>query len=348
MPVRPRAVAQMEARPLQLASCRVKSNGRIYFVEVVRLTDGPLPGNVKCMSRFTFGAWCWLMAPAALLGQSRPVPGRDLLDFPIGSMAEARPLASELGAGLWNPASIAMPAGDRLRLGVVALNSPQDQAVTGSSFTAATALPRGVTVSLSATRMSVADLLRTETDPQSIGGEIPYNTTVYSASAALRRGPAVFGAAVRYRSGVDDIQRGGAVALDGGVIVDRVLGTPLRVAGSTFLFSPTRRGLEPATFLAAADVPLVHGDSTWEIRSGYSVTNTEARSHEGYLFASARYGQIDARGGLAQSTDFGNTTRRVRLGMGLHYARYSVGIAREDSGAGIGATYQFLLTTVFR
>ncbi len=327
---------------------RLKSNGRRYFVEVVRLTDSATPDNVKCMSHLTFAAWSWLLAPAALLGQARTVPGRDLLDFPIGSMAEARSLAHQLGGGLWNPASMALPAGDRLQLGVAALNSPQDQGVTGSAFTAATTLPRGLTVSVSATHMSVTDLIRTETDPQSIGGEIPYNTTVYSGGAALTRGNTAFGLAVRYRSGTDDLQHGGVAAVDGGFVADRVLGTPVRLAASTFLFSPTRRGLEPATFLAAADVPVLHGDTTWVIRSGYSITSTEARSHEGYLFATARYRQIDARGGLAQSTEFGSTTRRLRLGMGLHYARYSVGIAREDSGAGLGATYQFLLTTVFR
>jgi hypothetical protein len=36
------------------------------------------------------------------------------------------------------------------------------------------------------------------------------------------------------------------------------------------------------------------------------------------------------------------------LGLGLRYARYLVGVAREEGTAGLGSTYQFLLTTVFR
>ena len=39
-------------------------------------------------------------------------------------------------------------------------------------------------------------------------------------------------------------------------------------------------------------------------------------------------------------------TSRLRLGLGLHYSHYLVGVAREDGTAGLGANYQFLLTTV--
>ena len=130
-------------------------------------------------------------------------------------------------------------------------------------------------------------------------------------------------------------------------MLDRLFGTPVRLGASTFLLSPARKS-ESTTFLIGADAPLLPTDSIWALRGGISVQHTEARGHEEYLFATARYRGIDASIGLSQSTVFGNVNRRLRIGLGLHYARYGVAIAREDGAAGIGASNQFLLTSAFR
>ena len=88
----------------------------------------------------------------------------------------------------------------------------------------------------------------------------------------------------------------------------------------------------------------MHLDSTLVIRAGYSVTATTHRGNETYPFATATYRQLDLSGGMSDTREFGNFDRRWRLGLGLHRAGYTVAIGREQSGAGLGASYQFLLT----
>jgi hypothetical protein len=45
---------------------------------------------------------------------------------------------------------------------------------------------------------------------------------------------------------------------------------------------------------------------------------------------------------------FGNRDKRWRLGVGVRYAGYTAAIGREDGAAGIGGSYQFLLTRVIK
>jgi hypothetical protein len=169
---------------------------------------------------------------------------------------------------------------------------------------------------------------------------------VLSAGAATIRGNTSLGLAARYRWGSLDTDHSGAFSLDGGAIVDRVAGTPVRVALSTFLLSPSP-SKEDATYLVAADVPVYRRDSTVVVRGGYSRTQTESRGHEDYVFGTSTYRQVDLSAGLAQATIFGHTNRRMRLGFGLHYAGYTVAIGRDDGAAGFPASYQFLFTRVF-
>src|SRR4051812_32923541 len=51
------------------------------------------------------------------------VPGRDLLDFPLGALAEPPVIASS-DVALWNPANIIPAAGNRGRVGFAALQTP--------------------------------------------------------------------------------------------------------------------------------------------------------------------------------------------------------------------------------
>jgi hypothetical protein len=297
------------------------------------------------MSRLTFAA-LWLTVLAGAAG-AQQVPGRDLFEFPLGLTAEAAPLSTQMIGSLWNPAASVLHGADRAMIGFAGLNTPQDQGVRADMIAGAFRLPDEITGSLSFAETSVADILQTETDPQTLGGEIPYGSMLVSAGAATTRGPVSFGLAARYRWGTLDQSSAGAFALDAGAIVDDVLGTPVRVALSTFLFSPSPAQSEP-TYMAAADAPLMKRDSTFALRAGYSYSQTDQRGHEGYLFTTATYGCLDASGGLARTTSFGNSSQRLRLGLALNYARYTVAIGREDGAAGFGATYQFLLTAKYR
>jgi hypothetical protein len=99
--------------------------------------------------------------------------------------------------------------------------------------------------------------------------------------------------------------------------------------------------------LFAVDAPVIRRDSTTELRGGYGISRTHRRETEHYTFVSGRMSAVDAQVGLARTVAYGTYVDAMRLGLGLRYARYRIAIAREDSPVGIGASYQFLLSSVF-
>ncbi|MEP6493596.1 MAG: hypothetical protein ABJF01_13005 [bacterium] len=297
------------------------------------------------MSRFIFAALASFVPAAVAAAQH--VPGRDLLEFPLGLTAEAAPLSSQMTGGLWNPASIAIRSPTRGEIGFAGLTTPQEQGVKLEAVAAAYRFRPNLTASLSYAQASVSDIFRTDTDPNSIGDEIPYETMLISAAAAYTRGNLTLGTALRYRYGTVISDHGSAVGLDGGAILDRVARTPLRIAVSTFLLTPSRTANE-ATYLAAADIPVFQRDSSFVVRGGYSISHTEGRGREDYVFGTSSYRQLDISGGVSTMTLFGNMSRRTRLGFGLRFAGYMVGVGREDGAAGISASYQFLVKRTFR
>jgi hypothetical protein len=301
------------------------------------------------MSRFIFAALTSVAVITAICAvtaseaHAQRVAGRDLLDFPLGLLAEAPALSGQMAGGLWNPATSALSPTTRAAFGFAGLTTPQELGVKLDMLGGALKLKPNVTGSVSIAQASVSDILRTETDPQSIGAEIPYSTTVLSVGAATTRKNATFGVSARYRWGTADADHSGAFALDGGIVVDRVARTPIRVAMSTFLFNPSSSSDE-ASYFAAADVPVLRLDTTLVVRGGYSIAKTEGRGHEHYAFGTATYRQFDLSSGLSTSSEFGNTTHTWRLGFGLRRAGYNVAMARENGGGGLGASYQFILT----
>jgi hypothetical protein len=303
------------------------------------------------MSRFTFAAVASALLSASAAAQK--VPARDLFEFPLGLLADAPALSTRMPASLWNPASRASDSTSRADIGLAGLTTPQNQGVQLGMIGAEYRIRPQFSAAMSFAQASVSDILRTETDPQSIGGEIPYGTSLFSAGLALTNRPLAigtqtlgtwsFGAAARYRWATVDDDHGGAFSLDAGVIGDHLLGTPLRGAVSTFLFSPDRSA-DAATFMAAVDAPVYRRDSSLTVRLGYSLSQTQARGRDDYVFTSVDHRWFNVSGGFDWSTAFGSRDRRFRLAIGLRYASYVIAVGREDGDAGIGASYQFLLT----
>ena len=306
---------------------------------MISLTIDASTANLNFMSRFIFAALgvLWVRGAAA-----QQVPARDLLEFPLGLAAEAAGLSSRMPAALWNPAATALPRTTRAEFGFAGLTTPQDQGVQVDMIGASYRIRR-VTTALSYVQASVNDIIRTVSDPQSMPGEISYGTTVISGGAATTWRDVSLGAAARYRRGTLDANGHGALSIDGGLIVNRVARTPARISLSTFLFSPWR-SREVTTYLIAADAPLVKRDSSFQLVGGYSWAQTESRGRDQYLSANATYRRFEAGVGVLQSTDFGESARRVRLGLGLHYADYALSLAREEGAGGFGASYQFVFT----
>jgi len=75
------------------------------------------------MPRFIFAALIPLVVGQAAAAQ---LSGRDLLEFPLGLVAEAPPLSTRMTASLWNPAASALSAPDRGAFGVAGLTTPKE------------------------------------------------------------------------------------------------------------------------------------------------------------------------------------------------------------------------------
>jgi hypothetical protein len=310
------------------------------------LTPSVLRGNLKSMRRLIFAALLPIATPLAQAhGQ---VPGRDLLDFPIGTLAEGSALAGALGDGFRNPATAVLLPGERARFSAGALSSPADIGLTSQSLAVSAAILTDVTATVSIVRAAVEGIFRTATDPQS-NGEVPYNTFVVSAGLSRRENSHFSGGvALRYRTGALDMERRNAIGLDGGVVVKVLPELDGRVGASSFLWTPTGSARERMTLNVAGDLRVVGPDSVTEVRSGISWTHTREHTEESALLLSARLRPVEARASVGRITAFGDSRWNARLGLGLHYGRFAVSVVREDSGNDLAVSYQFALTAVMR
>jgi hypothetical protein len=282
-------------------------------------------------------------------GEGQRVPGRDLLHYPVGTLAEAPALALDTGDGFQNPAAIRLGDSTHLRGTAVALNTGTDRGVSAQLAAVSVALPQRITVGLSAARAAIDGIGRTVSDPQPIGRDIPYSTFVLSLSGARESLDHVTsGIALRYRTGQVDGDRRSTFGLDGGVLVDRVFGYDVRLGVSSFLWGPGAGDSKDASFSGAADARVIGADSMRQARVGYSYTAADGASEGHYVFASGRYARWIVRAGIARTSLFGANDTALRLALGLRYARYTVGLSREESAGGFDPTYQFVLSGVFR
>ena len=272
-----------------------------------------------------------------------------MLQYPLGTLAEAPALAVESGDGFQNPAAIRLPDGTRYRGTVVALNTGTDRAVSAQLAAIAFGLPQRITVAFSAARAAINGIGHTISDPQVIGRDIPYSTLVLSLTGARRSLDFVTsGVALRYRTGEVAGMRRSTFGLDGGVLVERIFGYDARIGVSSFMWGPGAGDGNDASFSTAADARVVGPDSTRQARVGYSYTFDDGASASHYVFASGRYSRWIARAGVAHTSAFGSSDTALRLAVALRYARYTVGLSREESAGGFDPTYQFVLSGIFR
>lgn len=283
-----------------------------------------------------------VLTPAIVAAQS--VPARDLLDFPLATMAEPPALANGVAGGLRNPASGPQ---EGFRVSAAAFNTPTEQAVAAYLVGASFAIRPSLTGSVTAVRAAIGDILRTSDtpntqDPDQPDVEIPYSTTLTSAGLAGTWRGATVGIALRYRVGQADATRVGATSVDVGARLDQPGGLPIELAASTFLLSARER----SAFQLAGEATVVERTSL-AARAGYSFTTSPGAGAEHFASGAVRYGRLEGRGGVVRSVGRIATTHRLRVGVGLHYARYLVAVAREEHGAGLGPAYQFALTSTY-
>ena len=296
------------------------------------------------MRRLIFAALVHVGALRAAHAQR--VPARDLLDLPVGTLAEPAALATTVGDGFWNPATVALPVGIRARGAISALTTSAAQGVGAQTLSAAVSVAAHTTVGLGVVRATLRDLQRTSTDPQTLG-DIAYNTTVASASVAREWRWLVAGAALRYRTGELDTRRRDALGVDAGAVGRVPLGNDWRVAVASYLWTFGNRGDRPA-LTAATDVRLAGTRESHELRAGYSIVATRDLGRDDYAHLDGRVGRLTIRGGVLRAATYDIVTWGSRLGLGLQHARYLVGISREERETGLPPSYQFTLTTSFK
>ena len=302
--------------------------------------------TLKDMRRkFLCGLAAALWGPALV---AQPVPARDLWQFPLGAVLEPAVLAAEGGTGHWNPANVAMPANSRLRVGVAWLPAAANQGVDGQLIGVAWRRASGTTVGLSVARSAVNGLIRTDTDPTSIG-TINYNSTVVSATVARRVIPHLtLGVAARYREGRTDELTRSAIAGDLGVIIDSLGKHQIRFAMSSFLWRPGQERDDRPIFLAGVDARLVTRPKFPDVRLGYMRNAISGGAREHGPFLSARSGALELQTALVVTTVYGDRDVRARTGLALHFAQYAVGIGREEGVGGLQPLYQFTLSSVVK
>ena len=307
----------------------------------LRLVPSPcLAGAVACAALWT------VCGTAPLAGQA--VPARDLWGVPLGAVLEPAALAGGAGAAVWNPAAVGLQPAERLRLSVAALATGAAQGIEGQSLAAAVRRASGTTVSVSLARTAVAGLVRTDTDPQALG-DIPYASLLGSLGVARDLLPHVTGGvAVRWREGRADQEVRQAIAADVGVVARVPRARDTRLAFSSFLWRPGREVEDRPALVAAADVRLAGASRAREARLGYTESAVNRGARERGPFVSGRWDRVEARAALVRATAGAGAATRVRSGLALYYARYAVGVAREEGIAGLGPVYQFTLSSLLK
>lgn len=293
----------------------------------------------------------FLCGLAASLGaaslEAQTVPARDLWEFPLGAVLQPAALSTDPAGGLWNPAAHGLKPSDRLRLGAASLSATSDQGVEGQMIGLVLRREGNRTYGFSIARSAVAGVVRTDFDPQAIG-EVPYNSLIISATATRELLPNVeIGLAVRWREGRIDQHVRHAIAADLGVIARELPFRRARVAVSSFLWRPGREIDDRPSFLAAVD-GMVYAHGTNEIRVGYSYNSVNRGTKEAGPYLLAQVGPLEANVGVLATRTGSRRVSRIRSGVALRYARYLVGVGREEGVAGLGPLYQFTLSSTIR
>lgn len=313
------------------------------------------------MRHILFAASCWgasclgsRVANAQTVPSDRPVPGRALLDFPLGTLGEAPALSTASGGGLFNPAAILGLGPARLRASFAQLQRAGEASADGQVVTAVARLDARTYAGIGFARMTVGGGDRTGLGDPEAQGTIPYGTYVLSALAARRLGGPFrnrvgIGVAGRYRSAESDTTRASAGAADVGVYADRLFGKwDVRAAFSSYLWLPGKESIERPAVHAALDARVAGKDDEHEARVGLSHGATRQGESETFAYTAGRWRYAEARLGIARANDFEGPQTHTRLGVAFHSTRFSVGVGRETSQSAFGALYQFTLSTLLK
>ncbi len=283
----------------------------------------------------------------ALPGAARAQPAivSDLWKLAAGTLVVPAALADDGSAALWTPAAVLSPTGSAMRIGIEAVHSPSEIGVNGGVATVAFRAGKVGTVKLVYGRLGVDGLVRTETSPEAIGGDIAAYSEVLSAGIARAIGAGfTAGIAARSLSGRLDIATRTQLGLDLGLRYSDT--TRISFGVATRFFDPSLgAGESAASYSAAASYrtaerPLWGTTATLLFWYGATWSHGEGMQH---LFSAglALGGVAELDLGTAREETAGIQVWRSRLGVSLDVGRYRVYLGRDGGVNAFGATYRF-------
>jgi hypothetical protein len=247
---------------------------------------------------------------------------------------------------------VALGQDTTLSVSAETIHAPAEVGVDGALLSGSWSPGRSWTLSAVYGRIGLGDLVRTETSPEALGGEIPAYAQVISVGAARLTGRWTLGTALRLLTGRLDTRSETQLGLDLGAVY-RGGGTERwRLGLATRFLDPRLGEREQAASYAVAvehySLPfaLSGAESVLLIRYGATFSHGEGAQHliSGGLKV-ARVLELDA--GAAYERAVGAGLWRSRLGLTLNSGRYSVLLARDGGVNGFGAAYRVGLMVVF-
>jgi hypothetical protein len=297
--------------------------------------------------RARVGAVCSLLLGLTAGGNkagAQPAVVSDLWRVAAGTLVVPAALAQDGSAALWTPAAT-VPSGAVVRVAIEAVHAPSEVGISGGVATLAVRAGHLGSLNLVYGRLGVDGLVRTETSPEAIGGDIAVYAEVLSLGVARELSPGlVAGIAARALSGRLDADTRSQLGVDVGIQYTDP--SRLTLALATRFFDPTFRAAETAASYNAAasyrtaDGPIWGTTGTLTFRYGLTWAHGEAAQH--LLSAGLSLGGVLALdAGAAREELAGMAVWRSRLGVSLDVGRYRVYLNRDGGVNGFGATYRF-------
>lgn len=297
---------------------------------------------------FILALFALLDAPAAW-GQSAITS--DLWRVAAGTLVGPAALTTDGSAPLWTPAYAIPGEGPGAQAVVEAIHAPADAGI-GGAIAGFAYRPRGSwTFSALWGRLSISDLVRTETSPEALGAIEAYTQVVsLGVARTLDGGALTVGVAARGLSGRLDDRGSSRWTADLGAIY---AAGHLRLGAATRFFDPTSgSAASGASYSLGAELRTSEG-TLWgaparaAIRYGIGLAHGERASHlvtAGVVLA----GVFEFDAGAAREEVAGDAVWRSRVGAAVSAGRYRVYLGRDGGVNGFGATVRFGLSAKVR
>jgi hypothetical protein len=240
----------------------------------------------------------------------------------------------------WNPAAVSSAAG--LAFGLEVLQTPDVVSMSSVLGGVTYRVGRALSFGVSGGRISVGDLVRTTTSPESEQGDIPVYAQFVGGVVGTAVGPLAIGAEVRLHDARLDTERDNGLTLDVGVRARPVGGLTIGVASQ--FATPDFSATATAAYSAAGEYRLAAG-RLWggrlAVLGRYGLELRGSGALEHMVSAGVELAerlQVDVA--LLRADAYGSAAWQPVVGVELQIGRYLVGVARGSGLNGVGATYR--------